>query len=529
MNQVSTPKIITHALKTTDSSFIDCLLQPIAKMSFQMWFKQNLINPKKISRTLVLTLIALNGLYLTGCATYHAQKLAQSPSFATASTINLQAIQPFPRLAAYPFNPDNGLDSTEIQMLAVSQNPALRLARQNLGVVQAQAYAAGLLPDPQLTFAHDLSYPSISQPASGYGLNYDFTALLLHSSAKQSANATTRQTQLDLLWQEWQVIGQAQVLMIRAQMQAKTLTVLQQQQTLLTNRARRSSAAMQQGNITRDLVNLDTVAVQAINNRIQDQQVLSLATCYDLNELLGLAADTQLNLRFDDLTDSPPVNHAHDVAQNTNTPAVSPRTQPLASFQAIDPKIIQQALQQLPERRPDLLALQAGYASQDAKLRQAILAQFPALNIGLSHASDSGGLQTQSIGISLSLPIFNRNRGNIAIEEATRTRMQTEYQMRLNQTYASVVRLQAEQKQQLNIWQNRLNAMQQLQYDVNASRPVAVQGLVDDVLWINLNNNLFNQKLDLLLLEQSIREQQAGLNILLGLPSMLLTSTEAEK
>ncbi|WP_171255191.1 TolC family protein, partial [Acinetobacter terrae] len=171
--------------------------------------------------------------------------------------------------------------------------------------------------------------------------------------------------------------------------------------------------------------------------------------------------------------------------------------------------------------RPDLQALQAGYASQDIKLRQAILAQFPALNVGLTHASDSSGLKTQSLGISLSLPIFNRNRGNIGIEKATRQRMQAEYQIRLNQTYASVIRLQSEQKQQLLTWQNRYTALKQLQHDVDQSRSAAHQGLIDDLIWINLNNTLFNQQLDLLTLEQSIREQHVGLNILLGLPTLL--------
>ncbi len=82
-------------------------------------------------------------------------------------------------------------------------------------------------------------------------------------------------------------------------------------------------------------------------------------------------------------------------------------------------------------RRPDLLALQAGYRSQEALFRGAVLAQFPALNVGLTRARDTSGLYTMGFGLSLSLPIFNGNRGNVAIERATRNRLFDEYQQRL--------------------------------------------------------------------------------------------------
>jgi outer membrane protein TolC len=172
--------------------------------------------------------------------------------------------------------------------------------------------------------------------------------------------------------------------------------------------------------------------------------------------------------------------------------------------------LIQTALDHLAEHRPDLQALQAGYASQDAKVHQAILAQFPALNIGLTRNKDNAGIISDSLGITFTLPIFNRNRGNIAIENATRQRMHDEYQIRVNQT--------TEQQQQRSIWQNRQIKLNQLRHDVTQTLTVYHQGLVDDLVWINLNNSEFNQELDLLNIEQSIREQGVGLNILLGLP-----------
>ncbi len=444
---------------------------------------------------------------LAGCTLYHPAPLATTPHYATLKTIDSRALQAFPTIKAHPFNAADGLDTVEIEMLAVSHNPALRLARSDLSVTEAQSFAAGLLPDPQLSLAHDITHPSDVGAASSYGISYDFGALLAHSSAKKSATEANHQATLNLLWQEWQVIGQAQLLMVRARMQRDILRVLERQQHLLADRSARSDRAMQQGILSRDSANSDRVAVQAIDTKIDDQKALQATTLHDLNDLLGLPADTQLDLQLEP-SFAPSTHHQTDLA--SALPA---------------PELIQVALAQMAERRPDLQALQAGYASQDAKFRQAILAQFPSLNVGLTQATDAAGVVSNSLGISLSLPIFNRNRGTIAIEQATRQRMQDEYQMRLNQTESSVIRLQSEQQQQFAVWQNRQSTLRHLREDVDHARSVASTGLLDDVIWMNLNTNLLNQELELLSLEQSIREQDVGLSILLGLPTEHRNST----
>ena len=57
---------------------------------------------------------------------------------------------PLPELRTHRFDPDDGLDITEVAMLAVANNPDLRLARDDAHIARAQAFAAGLLPDPQI-------------------------------------------------------------------------------------------------------------------------------------------------------------------------------------------------------------------------------------------------------------------------------------------------------------------------------------------------------------------------------------------
>ncbi|TAM98645.1 MAG: TolC family protein, partial [Rhodanobacteraceae bacterium] len=102
------------------------------------------------------------------------------------------------------------------------------------------------------------------------------------------------------------------------------------------------------------------------------------------------------------------------------------------------------ALTEMTGRRPDLLALQAGYASQQEKLRAAILAQFPAITVGFVKARDNSNISSAGFSISLSLPLFDGNRGNIAIERATRQQLHDEYSTRLLTDRNDIQRLLAD-------------------------------------------------------------------------------------
>ena len=88
------------------------------------------------------------------------------------------------------------------------------------------------------------------------------------------------------------------------------------------------------------------------NLRRSERQQLSRR--HQLNALLGLAPDAPL-----------PLAGASEV--------------PRVDAQRIRRNFVSSA-----HRRPDLIALQYGYRSEDAKLRQAILAQFPNVTIGLA-------------------------------------------------------------------------------------------------------------------------------------------------
>ena len=427
---------------------------------------------------------------LAGCAAYQPLPLQSKPQFPVEvpHLIVQSARMPLPELAAHRFDPSDGLDMTEVAMLAVANNPQLKVVRDEAGIAHAQAFAAGLLPDPQLSLTRDFPTNSTSGNTSAFnlGLSYDVNALLTRSAVKNAAQAAQRQTDLNLLWQEWQVVGQARLLFARNLGQQQLLAVLQKERALLFSRYQHTQQALAQGNLTLDAANADLAALQTLDTNINDLSRQISRNRHDLNALLGLAPDRHLHLVGD--AQLPPLDEAR----------------------------IKSAIEKIGERRPDLLALQAGYESQEQRFRQAVLAQFPALNIGLTRSRDTSGLYTQGFGISLSLPIFNRNRGNIAIEQATRQRLRDEYQMRINSAAADIARILEDQhlleKQLKNVGSGEVA----LAHAAENAQTAFDAGNIDSLAYTSLRTALLAKQAEAIALEQTLLEQRVALLTLIG-------------
>lgn len=351
---------------------------------------------------------------------YHATPLPtqpDAPSHVERIKVDAATMR-FPALAAYRFDPSDGLDMTEVAMLAVANNPDLRLARDDLGIARAQSFAAGLLPDPQLSLSSDYVSPGPSDAtrAFNYGLSMDLMAIAAMPSAKATARHNVDKLDLGLLWQEQQTIAQARRLFAKVRMQDALLPLACQARDLTRTRYEQYQQAAQRGDLTGDAVTAALTAAQDANKQCSDLQHADLQAHADLKALLGLSADAELVLVGDD--------------------SVAPL--PAAA--------IDDALTHLPQRRADLRALAEGYAAQDNTYRAAILKQFPSLTVGFVRSRDTSNVYTSGFQINLSLPIFNRNQGNVAIESATRKRLHDEYGIRLDQASADIARLRADRQ-----------------------------------------------------------------------------------
>jgi outer membrane protein TolC len=434
--------------------------------------------------------VALMALGLVGCASYAPKPLPERvdlPQSISAIAVD-QAQLPFRSLSTHLFNPADGLDMDEVAMLAVANNPQLRQARDGLGIARAQSFAAGLLPDPRLGVSSD--HPTNGMPgntsAFNLNLNYDINALLLRSSHMGAATADAQRINLEMLWQEWQVVSQARLLFTRLTAQAALMDQLQAADTLLLNRYQRSQQALAAGNVTIAIATIDLTALQIIERQINDLQRSLLQNRASLNNWLGLAANAPLPL--------------------VGEPALT----------LIDADSVRTGLEQRLNQRPDLLALQAGYRSQEEKFRGAVLAQFPALNLGLTRARDTFGLYTTGLSMNLSLPVFNRNRGNIAIEDTTRKKLFDEYQGRLNSAYNEI----AIALENLPLLQNQLQRTQLGVDELKTVRQHAESAYQEGNLaatdYVRLQTTFLDKQSEAINLKEALMEQQIALETLLG-------------
>jgi outer membrane protein TolC len=355
-------------------------------------------------------------LLLAACATYHARPLPDAPDLkAGVDRLSVPAATlALPGLTPVAFNAGDGLDGTELAMLAVSNNPALVAARGRLGVVRAEAFAAGLLPDPQLDLGVD--HPAPSGPGLVNGgiaaLSFAVNALLTRGPEADAARQRVRQVHLELLWQEWQTAQRARQLYVQGLAQQRLRDLLARNRRLLAAQSRAARAALARGDVDVAAEGATLAALTDIDARLRQVDESANRTRAALNALLGLAPAVVLKLQPRAGTESGPSE---------------------SSFRA--------ALHELASRRPDLLALRAGYASQDAQLRRAIRAQFPLVSVGINRQRDTGDVNSSGLSISLNLPLFNGNRGAIRVARATREQLRAEYQARLDQSRSQAVTL----------------------------------------------------------------------------------------
>ena len=342
---------------------------------------------------------------LAGCATFHPLPLDNGPGTNSVTDIKVPvASMPTPALRAYPFDPANGLDVTEVAMLTVANDPQLKVERDKAGVAHAQAYAAGLLPDPQLNYEHDrpaADSPPGTTTAYTAGLTFELGNLITRSARVKSARAGALEVDLNLLWSEWQAIAEARTLFDRVYFLRERVGRLEREHSALAPMQAAITRALHSGDLTYEVAGAGLSAAADAANQLGDAQRQLHQAEHDLHDLLGLDATVPLQLAG-------------------------------APF-AVDPNEdeVQHALADMAKRRPDLLALEAGYRAQDEKLRAAILAQFPAITVGFVKARDNGNISSNGLSISLSLPLFDGHRGNIAIERATRQQLHDEYSARL--------------------------------------------------------------------------------------------------
>ena len=427
-------------------------------------------------------------LTLCGCSLYRPLPLNARPP-ASLATLSVPASTIYPGgLKTHAFDPSDGLDATEVAMLAVVQSPDLKIQRAQAKVTRAQAFAAGLLPDPVLGLSRDR--PNANQAgastASTSGLSWDVGNLVTYASRQTAARRTNEQVNLALLWAEWQTVSESRLRFAHVQRGRELVARLEVESAALSSLAPRLNAALKRGVVTFDVATVGLSGVSDIQRQLSDARAALSRQEQDLRNLLGLPADEPLMLVGD-----------VDV----------PVTDDAAASAAIDA---------LPKRRPDLRALVAGYDAQEASVRAAILGQFPAVNFGVTKTRDNTNILSRGFSLSISLPSLNANRGAIRVERATREQLNEEYAQRLLTARADVARLLALQHILL-VREGELDRYAtQLQGTTFRASDAYERGTMDWTIYLGLRQSALAIDVELNALRLMLAETRIGLNTLLG-------------
>lgn len=427
---------------------------------------------------------------LSACATAGRRPLSsETSSVASIADLTVDAaslrLEP---LKAVVVDPRDGLSPDEVAVLAVLNSPALRARRAAAKVSQAQIFDAGLLPDPQITGSADFPATPGATIAYAVGAAIDLQALITRSAALAAAKGAARQADLDLLWAEWQTAQQARQFAWTAMTDEARATLLRRIRDQAQDRDEKTRAAMARGDISGPTAGADLALQMDAQAQLTTAEHDAAKARLDLNALLDLKPDVRVPL----------------------APGPAPAT--------YGPAAIAEAARQVADRRPDLLALKAGYSAQNAKLRQSILSQFPLLNLSGNHASDNTGVISNGVAGTFALPIFNGNRGKVAIEKATREQLHAEYQARLDQIEAEIASAEAELASDQRAVQALEVSVPRLELIASQATAAYGRGDIDSATYLTLVQNALSRRADLEDKRLAMLQAEAALEQALFLP-----------
>lgn len=440
-----------------------------------------------MTRRAILALFGASA--LAACQSYHASPLRApgdvlAPPVLAALSADAQKIDR-PYLTPQPIDLGQPLTPNALAIIAVLENPDLKALRAKTGVTDAQAFAARLLPDPAVNANFDkiLSGPDVYN-AFGGSLGFDLNQLRTAKVTRQSGDASKRQVRLDLAWAEWQTAGQARLQAVRVMALEAQVGVArasaasaQQQFAVAARAAGRGDVAAGEVDSRRQ------TALDAADKARTTENDLTTARG-ELNKQLGIAPDVMIRL----------------------TAAPEPIAPPTAEA------LVAQAL----DRRLDLAALRSGYDASEADLHKAILEQFPNLSLTVSGARDTANNWTVGPAVGFTLPLWNRNRGGIAVARATREQLKAEYEARLFQTRAEItaaVNGIATVRRQRAALVAQLPALEQ--YAAATGRAVK-RGDLAPATGVAAEQAVRDRRLTLLQLDQQAAEQTIALELLVG-------------
>lgn len=378
----------------------------------------------------------------------------------------------------------DGLNPEQAAVLAVLLNPELRATRDARGEAQAQLVIAGLLPNPELNV--ELTHPSGGDgtplvSTSAASLAFDVGALRTRSARRAAADAELAQVDLGIAWQEWLVAQDARLLATRLAWLRHRLGVVREEIGVEAATELALERAMAGGDATLSQVGTQRLALGTFQRAARELEQTENEAHAGLLALLGRPPGLRL-----------------EFATPREPPDIPPSDADGTAPACLD-------------RRLDLIALRRGYDAQEARMRLAVLEQFPSVSIGLAAQNNESAVRFLGGFVTLALPVFDSHRAAIRLEDATRARLRHEFEARALAARGGM----AAAGKLIDLLQNQRSAARQAIAPLadleTRQRDAASRSDLDRLTYQATRSALVEQKLEAIALSQALDEAHVAL------------------
>jgi cobalt-zinc-cadmium efflux system outer membrane protein len=343
---------------------------------------------------LVLVVLAILPLASCGVQRYHAAPLvpAETASIFSARNLDDSGLQAFVEKNSgepIPSWPPKVWDLQSLSLTALYFSPDMQAARARLAEAKAAMVTAGARPNPVFDLV-----PGIPSP---YLLTLDF-AVPLETKGKRgyrlrSARSLDEAARFDLGDTAWRVHSGVRKALLDHLLASRSLELLHSEEQIRTEQVKLLQERFVVGDIPRPELDLARIELSKTHLSIRTLEGQMGETKAALAAAMGISVAGLQGIEFawSDL-DSPP------------------------SAQSFAPQEIQR---EAVLDRLDIRRSLAQYAAAESDLQLEIAKQYPDVQIGPGYTYEERD-NFFTLGLSVTLPLFNRNQGPIAEAEAKR-------------------------------------------------------------------------------------------------------------
>ena len=355
---------------------------------------------RSASQLLVCVTAMVGSMVLTGCQHFHPEPLSAED---TASALESRSLAD-PGLKTFlEQNLGKDLDQWPLRqwdferftLAAFYFHPSLDVARAQWGVAQAAIVTAGGRPNPVVSITPEYNFNSPAGvspwlPAVKVDLPIETAGKRGHRVTR--AKELSESARLNIATTAWQVRSRLRLSLLEWSSAQQHEALLRQQLAVAEKIATQLEQRFRAGAISSFELASARIALAKVQVDLEDFRRRTTEALARVAEAIGVPARAlaETSIKFD-----------WNLASNAEPTSSEMRRDALHT-------------------RPDILAALAEYAASQSALQLELAKQYPDVQLGTGYQWDQGE-NKWALGVSMELPVLNRNEGPIAEAEARRT------------------------------------------------------------------------------------------------------------